>query len=225
VVDRHLEAMSFFPPRDLSRLLSPALAARLRGHDPYGPSRAEHARARLHAGEVPALLAMDAATYMVDDVLVKVDRTSMLESLEVRCPLLDHEVLEFVARIPFEYKLRGDVSKWILKEVARDLLPPEILRRSKQGFGVPLEHWFGGDFGRLAREVLLDPRALRRGWFDPRAVEAVLAGTGQRTDRGARQTWALVCLELWAQSFVDRPGDAIAAPLPATVITGTTVQA
>ncbi len=213
VVDRHLEVMSFFPPRELSRLLARPLRERLRGHDPYAAAREAHARARAAAGDLPALLAMDAATYMIDDVLVKVDRTSMLESLEVRCPLLDHRVLEFVARVPFEHKLRGDVSKWLLKEVARDLLPPEILRRPKQGFGMPLEHWFGGDFGRLAHEVLLDPRALGRGWFDPRAVRGLLDGGDARTGRRARQTWALVCLELWAQTFLDRPGAAVASPL------------
>jgi asparagine synthase (glutamine-hydrolysing) len=211
--DRHLEVMSYFPPRELARVLDPALARRLRGHDPYAAARAAHTRARAAQGDVAALLAMDAETYMTDDVLVKVDRTSMLESLEVRCPLLDHRVLEFAARIPFEYKLRGDVTKWILRDVARDLLPPEILRRGKQGFGVPLERWFGGDFGRLAREVLLDPRARGRGWLDPRGVAQVLAGGDLRDERRSRQVWALVCLELWAQTFLDRSGEGMAAPL------------
>jgi asparagine synthase (glutamine-hydrolysing) len=152
-------------------------------------------------------------TYMTDDVLVKVDRTSMMHSLEVRCPLLDHEVLEFVARVPFEYKLRGDVTKWILKESVRDLLPPEILARGKQGFAVPLARWFGAEFGRLAREVLLDPRARRRGWLDPRGVQALLDGPGLRDEQRARRVWALVCLELWAQTYVDRPGERSLEPL------------
>jgi asparagine synthase (glutamine-hydrolysing) len=225
VVDRHLEAMSFFPPRDLARVLGPDLAARLAGHDPYLPMRAQYARAAAAAGEIPALLYLDAVTYMTDDVLVKVDRTSMLNSLEVRCPLLDHEVLEFVARIPFEYKLRGDVSKWILKEVVRDLLPPETLARGKQGFGMPLQRWLGADFGRLAREVLLDPRARGRGWLDPAGVERVLQGAGLRDERRAYQVWSLVCLELWAQTYLDRPGDRIIEPLPPLVPTGVTAAA
>ncbi len=213
-VDRHLEAMSYFPPRELAQVLSPELARRLGAHDPYAAPRAAYTPARAAVGEVAGLLHLDAVTYMTDDVLVKVDRTSMLESLEVRCPLLDHEVLEFVARIPFEYKLRGDVTKWVLKEVAGDLLPPEILGRSKQGFGMPLERWFGDDFGRLAREVLLDARVRGRGWFDPRGLERLLAGAGRRGERGARQVWALLCLELWAQTYLDRPGDGMAEPLP-----------
>jgi asparagine synthase (glutamine-hydrolysing) len=213
-VDRHLEVMSYFPPRELAQVLSPELARRLRAHDPYAAARTLYAPARAAVGDVAGLLHLDAVTYMTDDVLAKVDRTSMLESLEVRCPLLDHLVLEFVARIPFEYKLRGDVTKWVLKEIASDLLPPETLQRSKQGFGMPLERWFGDDFGRLAREVLLDPRARGRGWFDPRGVERLLAGAGRRGERGVRQVWALLCLELWAQTYLDRPGDGMAEPLP-----------
>jgi asparagine synthase (glutamine-hydrolysing) len=225
VVDRHLEVMSYFPPRDLARVLSPTLAARLRAHDPFTAAREHHARARAAVGEVPGLLYLDAMTYMTDDVLVKVDRTSMLDSLEVRCPLLDQEVLEFVARIPFEYKLRGDVTKWILKEVGRDLLPPETLSRGKQGFGVPLEHWFGADFGRLARDVLFDPRARDRGWLDPHGVRAMLEDPGARDERRARQVWALVCLELWAQTYVDRPGESMAEPLPPLLVGGTPAAA
>jgi asparagine synthase (glutamine-hydrolysing) len=215
VVDRHLEAMAFFPPRELRRVIAPALREALDGHDPFAAARAHHARAAAACGAVPALLYLDAMTYMADDVLVKVDRTSMMHSLEVRVPLLDHRVLEFVAQVPFEYKLRGNVSKWILRECARDLLPPETLARGKQGFGVPLERWFGSDFGTLAREVLLDRRARDRGWIDPRAVEGALRAPAARGDRGARRLWALVCLELWAQTFLDRPRDRLDAPLPA----------
>jgi len=213
VVDRHLEAMSYFPPHELRRLLSPSLVERLGRHDPYAAARDHHARARAAVGEVPGLLYLDTVTYMTDDVLAKVDRTSMLSSLEVRCPLLDHELLEFVARIPFEHKLHGDVTKWVLKSCVRDLLPPAILDRGKQGFGVPLERWFGDEFGAMAREILLDPRARKRGWLDPRGVERVLCGKDMRETHRARQVWSLVCLELWAQTYLDRPGDAFREPL------------
>jgi asparagine synthase (glutamine-hydrolysing) len=148
-----------------------------------------------------------------------VDRTSMQHALEVRVPLLDHKVLEFAARIPFEYKLKGDVTKWIFKESVRDLLPPETLARGKQGFGMPLDRWLGSDFGALARGVLLDPRARARGWLDPRGVEAVLEGRGMRDERRARQAWALVCLELWAQTFVDRPRETLDGPMDEAVVT------
>jgi len=152
---------------------------------------------------------------MPDDVLLKVDKTSMLHSLEVRVPLLDHRVLEFVARIPFDLKLRRGVGKWILREAVRDLLPRETLARGKQGFAVPIARWFGGSFGTLAHEVLEDPRARGRGWLDPRAVSRVLADGGLREERRARQVFALVMLELWAQTYLDRPREALDTPLPA----------
>ena len=175
--------------------------------------RAPSTRARRGpAGPVAALLHLDAMTYMTDDVLVKVDRTSMLNSLEVRAPLLDHVVLEYVARLPFEYKLRGGVTKWVLRECARPLLPAAVLGRGKQGFGVPLEHWFGAGFDRLAREVLLDRRCRERGWLEPAGVERVLRGGGRRDDRRARQVFTLLCLELWARTWVDRPREALAQP-------------
>lgn len=213
VVDRHLEAMSHFPPRERNAVLSAALRASTSRHDPYKAARAVHARAKAAVGDIPALLHLDAMTYMTDDVLVKVDRTSMLNSLEVRAPLLDHVVLEYVAKLPFDLKLRGDVTKWALKETARTLLPPEILSRGKQGFGVPLERWFGNDFGRLAREVLLDKRARDRGWLDAAGVERVLKGEGARDDKQARQVFTLVCLELWAQTWLDRPRESLAEPV------------
>ncbi len=213
VVDRHLEVMSHFPPRDRHAVLAPSLRAALAGHDPYAAARAIHARAARGLGDVPALLALDAQTYMIDDVLVKVDRTSMLNSLETRAPLLDQHVLEWVARLPFEYKLRGDVSKWVLREIVRPLLPAGILERPKQGFGVPLDRWFAGDFGRLAREVLLDRRCRERGWLAPAAVERLLAGDGLRDEVRAKRVFTLVALELWAQCWLDRPRSALAAPV------------
>ena len=213
VLDRHLDAMAFFRTHELARLASADLRAHLAGRDPFAPERATFARAAAGLGEVAALPVVDAMHYMADDVLMKVDKTSMLNSLEVRVPLLDHRVLEFVATIPFHLKLRDGVGKWVLREAVRDLLPPEILARGKQGFAVPIERWFGDRFGALARDVLLDPRARARGWFDARAIERVLAGEGLRGDRRARQVFALVNLELWAQTYLDRPREALDAPL------------
>jgi asparagine synthase (glutamine-hydrolysing) len=213
VADRHLEVMAFFRARELARVLAPAMLQAVADHDPFDAPRRIHAGAAARLGAVPALLYLDAMTYLSDDVLTKVDRTSMRHSLEVRVPLLDHKVLEFVARIPFEYKLRGGVSKWVLRESVKDLLPPETLARGKQGFAVPLERWFGGRFGSLAREVLLDPGVERRGWLDRRGIERLLRAPGPLEERQAKQMFALVCLELWARTYLDRPREALDSPL------------
>lgn len=208
VLDRHLEAMSTFPPRELESLLGPRLLEVRRIEDPLAASRERHRRAAAEIGDVPALLHLDTHTYLADDVLRKVECASMLNSLEVRVPLLDHRVLEFVSRLPFRFKRRGETSKWILKRALKDLLPSATLARSKKGFTVPLEHWFGGRFGELARATLLDPRARRRGWLDHEQLERrVLAGPA----RDAQQVWSLVCLELWAQCHLDGEGARLAA--------------
>ncbi len=212
VVDRHLEVMSHFPPRGLFEVLSPELCEATRGHDPLRAARAIYERAACGLGKLAALPALDALTYMTDDVLVKVDRTSMMNSLETRAPLLDHHVLEWVARMPFEYKLRGDVSKWALREAVRPYLPPQILARGKQGFGVPLERWFAGQLGRLAREILLDDRTRSRGWLAANGVERLLEGAGLRDEVRARRTFTLVCLEMWARAYLDRPRSELSAP-------------
>jgi len=211
-VDRHLENMALFSGDALRGALAPGVRAATARHDPFRAPRAIHARAAASLGDVHALLHLDASTYMTDDVLVKVDRTSMLNSLEVRAPLLDHVLLEYVATLPFELKLRGGVTKWALRESVRPLLPPAVLARGKQGFGVPLASWFGDAFGGLAREVLLDRRCRDRGWLDPAAVER-LAGSGAAPDGpAARRLFALVCLELWAQLWMDRPRETLDAP-------------
>jgi asparagine synthase (glutamine-hydrolysing) len=94
----------------------------------------------------------------------------------------------------------------------RPLLPASILARGKQGFGVPLERWFRGEFGKLAREVLLDGRARARGWLEPAAVQQLLAGGSLREGLRAKRTFTLVCLELWARTYLDRPRAELAAP-------------
>ncbi len=213
VVDRHLHVESVFPRPEMLAVLGSSLREVVLRHDPFREMRELHATAARELGELAALLQLDAQTYMIDDVMLKVDRTSMLHSLEAREPLLDHPLQEFAARIPFEFKLHGATGKWLLRESLRELLPEAILARSKQGFGVPLASWFGGGFDRLAREVLLDPRARARGWTDPAAIGRLLADTASRDDRRTKQIWTLTCLELWAQTYVDRAREELAEPL------------
>lgn len=211
--ERHLEMMSEFSPPSRVAIMSASLREAAIGYDPYATPLALHRRAQATLGAVPALCYLDAMTYMIDDVLVKVDRASMMHSLEVRSPLLDQEVLQYLASLPFDLKVRGGVRKWILREAVRPLLPPAILQRGKQGFGVPLGRWFGGSMGRLAREVLLDQRARGRGWLDTAAVERLLSGTSLQDPQIARRAFTLVCLELWAQTYVDRPREALDRPM------------
>ena len=134
---------------------------------------------------------------LTGDMLVKVDRMSMANSLEVRCPLLDHRLAEMAASLPPEAKLRGDRKKFLLVEALRDRLPPDLLSRPKMGFGVPLAHWFRGALREFLWDHLTSDAFLSRGIVSAPFVRTLLAEhrTGRRDNYTA--LWSLLFLELW----------------------------
>lgn len=139
---------------------------------------------------------LDMQTYLVNDILTKVDRASMLNSLEARIPLLDHKLAELSFKIPSELKLKGNVKKYILKEAFKSVLPPEILSHKKQGFAVPLSSWFRGDLKDYANDVLLNSKYL----FDfvqKRKVEEILKNNQKGVRDYSEKIWSLVFLDEW----------------------------
>jgi asparagine synthase (glutamine-hydrolysing) len=152
---------------------------------------------------VDKLLEVDVSTYLVDDLIAKIDIATMAHGLEARSPLLDHRLMELAASIPAEYKVRGREKKWILRKALRGWLPDSILDRPKQGFTVPLSSWLRSDLRPWAQEVLLDPVSIDRGYFDQNAVRGLLDRHDAGTDGDAKRIWALVMLELWHREFVD----------------------
>jgi asparagine synthase (glutamine-hydrolysing) len=213
ILERHLTNMSLFRPEEFENLLAPDLAATT----PLGPVRsladASGSKAGRNGEAFAALLDYDAKTYLPDDVLTKVDRMSMLSTLEVRTPLLDQRIVEFSARLPFSMKVRQGVTKWILRESTKQLLPDAILRRGKRGFGIPLHRWMDRGLRTLARETLLDGRSARRGWLNPKGLAAMLERESKQPGRQAHQIFALTCLELWARTYVDRSREELQSPL------------
>jgi asparagine synthase (glutamine-hydrolysing) len=141
----------------------------------------------------------DLEHYMVDDILAKVDRSSMLNSLEVRAPLLDYRIIEFAfSKVPSWLRATVDDNKILLKKLARRVLPPEFDTQRKQGFSVPLDSWLhGGAWLRFFREVLLDGD---NGIFHRRAVERLFAGEAKGRANGER-LFTLVLLELWRREY------------------------
>jgi asparagine synthase (glutamine-hydrolysing) len=141
-------------------------------------------------------LTYNLVTYLPGDLLVKTDRMTMMNSLEARAPFLYPDVVEFAFMIPFNLKLKGSTTKHILKELARDYLPAEIIHRPKHGFGVPVGAWLRQDSQRL-RDILLAPNAHLRGLLDINAVKTLVDEhvNGQRDH--ARRLWALLTLEVW----------------------------
>jgi asparagine synthase (glutamine-hydrolysing) len=152
---------------------------------------------------VTRTMCADILTYLPCDILNKVDIASMTYGLEARCPFLDHEVVDLAGAMPLEWKMQRGRGKKILIETFADLLPPAIQRRSKMGFGVPLDHWFRGELAPLLKEVLLDRRSLDRGLFRPQAVEQLVdEHVSGRWDHSYR-LWSLLVFELWQQKYLD----------------------
>jgi asparagine synthase (glutamine-hydrolysing) len=154
---------------------------------------------------------VDFRTYLTDDINAKVDIASMAHALEVRCPYLDTEVVEFAARLPANMLMRTR-RKYLLRRVAADLVPGPILRRRKRGFGLPLKRWLREDLRELTRDVLLDRTARERGLFDPARVAELVSSLDGESVR-TRQIWTLLMLELWFRAFVDPPRSGSLAPI------------
>ena len=151
------------------------------------------------------MMAFDFETYLPEDCLTKVDRMSMAHSIESRVPLLDHHVVEFAASLPSGLKIHGGTRKYLLKQLAFKLVPREMLDRPKQGFGVPINHWFRGSLRDAFGDLLGSAVARQRGYFDYTFVDRVLAEhlTGKRDH--ALRLWQLLIFELWNRQYVDAP--------------------
>src|SRR5262249_11711080 len=153
---RYLPLVAHFAPRDKADIAGPALRAAVPGPD-AGLAWFEEILARSDAtDDVNRLLDLDTQTYLPEDILVKVDIASMAHALEVRAPLLDHVLVEWMAGLPGDLKLRGIRGKRVLRRIARDLVPEEILTRRKKGFSLPVDRWFREELRPMARDVLTD---------------------------------------------------------------------
>jgi asparagine synthase (glutamine-hydrolysing) len=155
-------------------------------------------------GGVERMMAQDMLGYLTNDILAKVDRAAMAVSLETRVPLLDPEVVEFAWRLPLDFKIRGGVTKWLLRQVLCRHVPATLIERPKMGFGVPLDTWLRGPLRDWA-EALLDERRLRdEGFFRPEEIRK--AWDGQlRGQPNAGKLWTILMFQSWLENRNDRP--------------------
>lgn len=146
---------------------------------------------------------LDMKSYLPGDILPKVDRMSMANSLEVRAPLLDHVVAEWACQLPPQWKIHGGEQKYLLKKVAERLgVPRSVLYRRKQGFAIPLEQWFRGKWKDELLGILLEPSTLQRGYFEAKAIRQFMSEHSRgRRDR-SRELWLLLVFELWHRNFL-----------------------
>jgi asparagine synthase (glutamine-hydrolysing) len=148
------------------------------------------------------MLYVDSKTWLPDDLLIKADKITMANSVELRVPFLDHKVMEFAANIPSKYKVKGISTKFILKETFRGVVPDEILSRKKTGFPVPYEKWLRNDMHEIVKEILLDSNSIRRGYFNSFELENILK---ENKLKGiySKEIFSLLILELWHKTFLD----------------------
>jgi asparagine synthase (glutamine-hydrolysing) len=204
--DRYLDSISHLPASDRDRsifsreflsLMEDAQSPREIFETYYDQAPSAHPLGKLQY--------LDMKTNLAADILTKVDRMSMAASLETRAPLLDHVFVELASRIPARWKLNGREGKYLLKKLALRIgVPLEVIYRPKQGFGVPLVHWFRGELKSKLRDILTDPRTLQRGYFNPVSVCRLL----DEHTRGERDwslaLWLLLTFELWHRNFLER---------------------
>ena len=198
----HYRWMAFLPVAAKQALYTPELQTSLTQSDVYRPIRESLGSAGtddlLHRQ-----LYADLCVYLADDILVKVDRMSMATSLETRAPFLDVNLMELAYSIPSELKIRNGERKYILKQALRDVLPPEILRRPKEGFSIPMKNWLRGDLAPIMRDLLAPGRIRQRGWFSPVAVTGLIDSHLSGRDNHAHVLFSLMVLERWAESALD----------------------
>ncbi len=144
----------------------------------------------------------DLEYYLPGDILTKIDIASMANSLELRSPMLDVEVVEWGLSLPDKFKISRFETKHILKDVARSLVPPELIDRPKMGFGIPRAEWLRNEMRAMVYDTLTDQTAKNRGWFNPIELQKTIDSHMSGTDKDS-QIWPILMLELWARNWLD----------------------
>ena len=196
--DDYLALVALANPADLRLLFGERAHA-----DPFGSVRQRFVRFDIdsHAEQI---LSGDMDTYLVDDILVKVDRTTMANSLEARAPLLDQNLIAFAARLPFDLKLRGEQGKYLFRKVAARLLPAEVLTKRKQGFAIPLATWFRNDLRPMLLDTIGSRAFKERGIFDQAGIQRLVDEHQQGLQDRGELLWMVMVLETWMRTLPDQ---------------------
>lgn len=201
--------LTAFAPKALKRILTPDFlqdrlenGAFLQEQNIFQPTLAQYDHWQANQAISPLARAFHVYVrqFLLDDILVKVDRCSMLHSLEVRAPFLDRHVAEFAASLPVNFKLYGFKRKYLLKKAFAELLPPQILHRNKRGFQIPVAGWLRGRLKPLMEEMFSEERLKKQAIFNYAAVRGLMNEhlSGQADHR--KQLWTLLVLQLWLEA-------------------------
>ncbi len=197
----YFDNFAVFPRKMQSEMFSDETKARIGSHtNPYAEMSRIFDSAQTNS-LLDQMLYADTKTYL-HELLMKQDQMSMAASIESRVPFLDHKLMEFSAQMPDNLKLRGQTTKFVLRQAMKGVLPEEILTRKKMGFPVPVGKWFRGDYKHLIDEFVLSERALSRGIFKADFVRN-LVERHQQGENHDERLWALLNFEIWQRAFIE----------------------
>ena len=199
------------PMRD--QLFSPKLKKALGGYDALDVFKRHAARAGTD-DPLALIQYLDLKTYLVGDINTKVDRASMAHSLEVREPLMDHPLVEWLATLPSSLKVRGQEGKYLLKKTMEPALPHDILYRPKMGFAVPLARWFRGPLRERVRSSVLGDRLMSTGWFNPDYLKHLVDAHQSGVRDYSSPLWTLLMFEAFLRNSIDGSNAVVAPSMP-----------
>ncbi len=201
-VEAYFHSVSILRGPMREQLFSPQFKAHLSGYEAQEVFDRHAAKAQTD-DPLALIQYLDTKTYLVGDINTKVDRASMAHSLEVREPLMDHELVEWVASLPSDLKIRGQEGKYLLKKSMEPLLPDEVLYRPKMGFAVPLARWFRGPLKQRVQDAVLGPRLAVTGWFNREYLQHLVEAHQSGARDYSAPLWTLLMFEAFLRQVVD----------------------
>jgi asparagine synthase (glutamine-hydrolysing) len=199
---RHTRWMMFLNDADKAALYQPTYRAGLNGDTPAAVMQGYFAEARA-ADALAQGQYVDLKTYLVDDIMTKVDRMSMAVSLEAREPLLDYRIVEFALNLPPEMRLNGGTTKAILRQVMANRLPQAVLNKPKEGFSIPVKHWLKGPLKPMMLDLLSPDSLRRRGYFQPKQVARWIDEHLNDRANHSHRLWSLMVFEQWQRGALE----------------------
>ncbi|MBN1480455.1 asparagine synthase (glutamine-hydrolyzing) [candidate division KSB1 bacterium] len=199
---QHVRWMIFLQRAEKELLYSYDFRNSLNGYDAFGFIE-EHFAQATSDDPLDQQEYVDIKTYLVDDILVKVDRMSMAHSLEARVPFLDHRFVEFAATIPSNFRLHGKRTKYILKSALRDELPLTILERGKEGFSIPIKNWIKSELKPMMMSALSEQNIKEKGFFDPSCVRRLVDEHLKGQENHSHRLWALIVFHMWYDLYMN----------------------
>ena len=205
-VEAYFHSVSILRGPMRAQLFSPAFQRALGGYGArqvFERHAAQHGRLACSDDALALIQYLDTKTYLVGDINTKVDRASMAHSLEVREPLMDHQLVEWLATLPSDLKIRGHEGKFLLKKAMEPMLPNDVLYRPKMGFSVPLAAWFRGPLKQRVRDAVLGERLASTGWFQRPYLEHLVNAHQSSASDYSAPLWTLLMFEAFLRNVVD----------------------